>query len=277
MHAPASGPVVWHTGRLGSGQLGAPSATHETHTCVVGLQFGVTPPQSAAPRQPTHTPPPDVVSQSGRDVGQREASVAVHTPHAPLGRHSGVAAPHSPLLAQARQVAVAPSHTGCVAGQAPAFPGAQVAQVPPAVQTGVCAGHSASRLHVRHTWAVPSQIGAAPVQSEFATQPAHWPALTSHTAVAPVHIVLFAAEQVPQAPVGWQAGVAPPQSASPPHGRQACVAPSQAGVVPPHCAATTQPTQVPLDGLHTGVAPVHVTMFVAEQAPHAPPGWQAGV
>jgi hypothetical protein len=110
------------------------------------------------------------------------------------------------------------------------------------------------------------------VQSEFATQPTHWPTLTSHTAVAPLHIFLFTAEHVPHAPVGWHAGVAPPQSASPLHPRQVCVVPSQAGVDPPHCAATMQPTQVPVDGLHTAVAPVHVAALVAEQAPHAPLG-----
>lgn len=151
VQAPARAPLVWHAGRLGSGQLGAPSVTQGTQTCVVALQFGVTPPQSASPRQPTHTPPPEAVSQSGRDVGQRELSAGVHAPHAPLGRHSGVAAPHSAFPAQARQVEVAPSQTGCAAGQAPALPGAQRAQVPAPVQTGVCAGHSASRLHGRHT------------------------------------------------------------------------------------------------------------------------------
>ncbi|MES1164709.1 MAG: hypothetical protein ABUR63_03040, partial [Verrucomicrobiota bacterium] len=125
VHAPASAPVVWQTGRLGSGQLGAPSAAHGTHTCVVTLQFGVTPPQSASPRHPTQAPPPDAVSQSGRDVGQRDVSAAVQTPHAPLGRHSGAPTPHSVLPVHARQVEVAPSQTGCAAGQAPGLPGAQ--------------------------------------------------------------------------------------------------------------------------------------------------------
>jgi hypothetical protein len=151
VQAPASAPVVWHTGRLGSGQLGAPSVTHGTHTCLVALQLGVTPPQSASPTQPTHAPPPDAVSQSGREAGQCDVSAAVQTPQPPLGRQSGVAAPHSLFPAHARQVEVVPSHTGCVAGQAPAFPGAQTAQAPAAVQKGACAGHSASRLQARHT------------------------------------------------------------------------------------------------------------------------------
>jgi hypothetical protein len=68
---------------------------------------------------------------------------------------------------------------------------------------------------------------------------------TSQAGVAPEHFVALVAEQTPHEPLGWQAGVAPPQSASLAQARQVCVAALQAGVVPPHCAAETQGTQVP--------------------------------
>jgi hypothetical protein len=49
-----------------------------------------------------------------------------------------------------------------------------------------------------------------------------------------VHWVVLPAEHWPQAPEGWQAGVAPPQSLSPAQARQAWTDVSQTGVVPPH-------------------------------------------
>jgi hypothetical protein len=52
---------------------------------------------------------------------------------------------------------------------------------------------------------------------------------------------------------------------------------SQVGVAPAHCALVTHPTQVPAAVLQTGVAPEHRAVFVAEQAPHAPLDWHAGV
>ena len=45
---------------------------------------------------------------------------------------------------------------------------------------------------------------------------------------------------------------------------------SQAGAVPPHWAAPRQPTQLAVDGLQTGVAPVHWLALLAEQLPQAP-------
>ena len=47
----------------------------------------------------------------------------------------------------------------------------------------------------------------------------------------------FAAEHSPQAPLVWQAGVAPPHSPSPAHARHVCVAPLQTGVVPEQAVA----------------------------------------
>ena len=77
-------------------------------------------------------------------------------------------------------------------------------------------------------------------------------------------------EHWPQAPDGWQAGLAPPHSLSPAHERQACVVVLQTGVVPPHCAFETHGTHVAVATSHAGVAPLQREVFVAEQMPHAP-------
>jgi len=63
--------------------------------------------------------------------------------------------------------------------------------------------------------------------------------------VAPAQAVALVAEHWPQAPEGWQAGVAPPHSPSPAQPRQVCVPRLQIGVGPPHCAFDRQGTQVP--------------------------------
>jgi len=51
----------------------------------------------------------------------------------------------------------------------------------------------------------------------------------------------------------------------------------QTGVTPPHSAFELQLTQVPVGTLHAGIAPVQRVVLVAEQTPHAPDGWHAGV
>ena len=70
------------------------------------------------------------------------------------------------------------------------------------------------------------------VVSQMGLVPPHWEALVQETQVpvdglqpetGPLHLVVLVAEQTPQTPLGWQAGVAPPQSASDPQPRQACV------------------------------------------------------
>jgi len=53
------------------------------------------------------------------------------------------------------------------------------------------------------------------------------------------------AEHWPQAPDGWQAGVAPPHSPSPAQARQVWVATLQIGVVLPHSAFDRHGTQTP--------------------------------
>ena len=59
-----------------------------------------------------------------------------------------------------------------------------------------------------------------------------------------MHWVAFDSEHWPHAPVGWQAGVAPPHSPSPAHARQVCVVVLHTGVVPEHCAFDVHGTQV---------------------------------
>jgi hypothetical protein len=152
------------------------------------------------------------------------------------------------------------------------FVAEQVPQAPPGWQAGVVPGQSPSLLHARQVWVVGSQVGVAPAHCDAITQVTQLPEEVSQAAVVPVHFVVFVAEQVPQAPLGWQAGVAPPHSPSPLQPRQACVVGSQVGVAPAHWALDTQPTQVPVGTLQTGVVPVQWTVFVDEQPPHAPLG-----
>ena len=95
--------------------------------------------------------------------------------------------------------------------------------------------------------------------------------------MAPVQRLPLPSEHWPQAPDGWQAGVAPPHSPSPAHARQVCVARLQTGVMPPHCAFDVQGTQTPAAASQTGVAPPQRLALVAEQTPQAPLGSQAGV
>src|SRR5438270_378233 len=101
-----------------------------------------------------------------------------------------------------------------------------------------------------------SQCGALAGQCELsvAVQAAHAP-LGRQRGAAPVQAVVLPAEHWPQAPEGWQAGVAPPQSASPAQARQTCAVTLHTGVVPPHWASDVQATQVPGPTSHAGVAP----------------------
>lgn len=224
MQAPANGPVVWHAGRAGSGQLGGPSDAQPMHVCVVDEHTGVVPPQSALPRQLTQTPPPPDVSHSGVAAPQRLVSVVVHAAQAPDGRQTGDFGSQSELDAQLRHVCEPVSQTGRVPAQselathsthrfvvvsqalwaaahAPGFPDAQATQEPLA-HTGVAPPHSPSAVQLRHACVAPSQTGAAPVQSAAATQVTHEPLVVSHSGVAPVHEVTFVTEQAPHAPFG---------------------------------------------------------------------------
>jgi hypothetical protein len=150
-------------------------------------------------------------------------------------------------------------------------------QAPLPWQAGVAPPQSASPPQARHRWVVVLQTGVVPPHSAFVSQLAQTPRATLQTGIAPEHLVLFVAEQTPQAPPGWQAGVAPPQSASPPQARHVWVDVLQTGVVPPHSALETHGTQLPTVVLQTGVAAVHLVPLLAEHWPQAPPGSQAGV
>jgi len=61
----------------------------------------------------------------------------------------------------------------------------------------------------------------------------------------PVQAIELEAEHWPQAPPGWQAGVAPPHSESPPQARHVWNAASQTGVAPEQSASARHGTQVP--------------------------------
>jgi hypothetical protein len=109
------------------------------------------------------------------------------------------------------------------------------------LQTGVRPPHWALEVHGTQVAEAASQTGVAPRQREA-----------------------LLAEQMPQVPLGWQAGVAPPQSESSEQARQVCVAVLQIGVVPPHCAFDVHGTQVPPPVKQTGVAPPQSALLVAE-------------
>jgi hypothetical protein len=131
-------------------------------------------------------------------------------------------------------------------------------------------------VQARQVFVVVSQTGFVPPHCALASQLRQLPAATSHSAVGPLQAPLFVAEQTPQAPLAWQAGVAPPQSLSAPQARQVCVAMLQTGVAPPHWALLAQPTHVPVAASHVDVAPPQRPAFVAEHWPHEPPGWHTG-
>jgi hypothetical protein len=71
--------------------------------------------------------------------------------------------------------------------------------------------------------------------------------------------------------------VAPPHWPSLVQPTQACVARSQTGVSPRHWALLVHATHVPVATSHAAAPPPQREAFVAEQAPQAPLGWQAGV
>jgi hypothetical protein len=62
--------------------------------------------------------------------------------------------------------------------------------------------------------------------------------------VAPPHALALVAEHWPHAPLDWQAGVAPLQSASAAQARQVCVVVLHTGFVPPHWASDVHGTHV---------------------------------
>jgi hypothetical protein len=134
-----------------------------------------------------------------------------------------------------------------------------------------------SAVQPRHTWNEGSQIGAPPEQSASARHPTQVPDVAWQTGVDPLHAAVLPSEHWPQAPLVWQAGVAPPQSASPAQARQACVVVLHTGAVPPHCAFDVHGTQTAPPTSQAGVAAEHCEALLAEHWPQAPLVWQAGV
>jgi hypothetical protein len=118
-------------------------------------------------------------------------------------------------------------------------------QAPEDSQAGVEPPHSLSPAQARQTWVAVLQTGLVPPHSALLMQLTQVPLGTSQAGVVPVHLVVLVAEQIPQAPEAWQAGVAPLQSASPAQPRQVWLLPSQTGVVPEQSAFARQRTQVP--------------------------------
>jgi hypothetical protein len=170
--------------------------------------------------------------------------VAEHWPHDPPGWQAGTAPPHSESVAQARQAWVIMLHTGVLpphwaserhgthfavgvkhTGVAPPHLVALVAehwaQAPLPWQAGVALEHSASEPHARQTCVAVLQTGVVPPHWAFDVQGTQVAPAVSHADVAPVHAVALVAEHWAQAPLPWQAGVAPPQSVSPAQARHA--------------------------------------------------------
>jgi hypothetical protein len=145
-------------------------------------------------------------------------------------------------------------------------------QAPVGWQAGVVPPHSPSAAQARQVCVAVLHTGVVPPHCAFDVHGTQTPAATLQAGVAPMQSVALVAEQTPQAPDVWQAGVEPPQSPSPAHARQVCVAALQIGVAPPHCAFDTHETQTPPAVKQTGVVPPHCALLVAEHWPQAPPG-----
>jgi hypothetical protein len=107
--------------------------------CVATLQIGVEPPHWAFDRHGTQVA--DAVKQTGVAPLHALALVAEHWPHAPDAWQAGVAPPHSPSPAQARQVCV------------------------PVLQTGAVPPHWAFDTHGTHVPVGVLQAGVAPLQA----------------------------------------------------------------------------------------------------------------
>jgi hypothetical protein len=287
----------------------------------LGSHAGVPPWQSVSPVQGRHVPV--AVLQTGFVPLHAEAFVAEHWPQAPEDSHAGVLPPQSTSPAQARHVCVAPLQTGVVPLQSAfavqrthtpavashtgvppvhfvALPAEHWPHAPDGSQAGVAPPHSPSPPQARHVCVAPLQMGVVPLQSAFAVQRTHTPAVVSHTGVPPVHFVVLPAEHWPHAPDGSHAGVVPPHSPSPPQARQVRNAGSQMGVepaqspfarqpthvfvvvlqigvAPPHVVLPTHSTHVAAPTSHAGVAPPQWVVFDAEHSPHAPLARHTGV
>ncbi|HVR01005.1 MAG TPA: hypothetical protein VMT47_02640 [Polyangia bacterium] len=158
-----------------------------------------------------------------------------------------------------------------------AFEAEHAPQAPLGWHAGVAPPQSASAAQARHLFVPVSQTGFVPPHCASLVHERHVPVAASQPGVGPVHFELFVAEHTPHAPLGSHAGVAPAHSLSAAQARHTCAVTSHVGVAPPHCALVRHPTQLPTGTSQTEVAPTQRRALLAEQAPHEPPGWQAGV
>jgi hypothetical protein len=142
---------------------------------------------------------------------------------------TGVTPPQSSRPRQATQTPTPDetSQRGFVAGQWVVSSVVQAAQAPVGRQIGASALQSALLPQARQVCEPRSQTGVVPPHCAFDTQATQVPLVVLQTGVAPVQRVALVAEQMPQAPEGWQAGIAPPHSLSPAQPRQVWVAMSQ--------------------------------------------------
>ena len=137
-------------------------------------------------------------------------------------------------------------------------------QAPELWQAGVAPPQSVSPAQARQVCVVVLHTGLVPPHSALLIQLTQVPLGTSQVGVVPVHLLVLVAEQVPQAPDAWQAGVAPLQSPSPPQLRQLWEPPSQTGVVPLQSALARQRTHLPAAASQSGVPAVHWVLLFTE-------------
>ncbi len=175
-----------------------------------------------------------------------------------VGSHTGdVAVVHAAPERQPTHVPVPTSQVGVAPVQDVALVLEHAPHAPVGSHAGVAPPQSTSAAHGRQVWVVVLQTGFVPPHWAFVVHEAHVPVAVSQVAVGPVHFETFDAEQTPHAPVGSQAGVAPPHSPSPEQPRHVCVVASHVGVVPLQFAFEVQPTHTPAVASHTEVAPAH--------------------
>jgi hypothetical protein len=293
-HSPHA-PDAWQAGVAPPHSV---SPAQARQALVAPSQTGRAPEHCPFEVQATQTPRP--TSQAGVAPVQWALFAAEHSPHAPDAWQAGVAPLQSVSAAHARQACDVASHTGAVpphwasvrhethvpeavrqSGVAPEHRLALVDEhwphVPDGWQAGVAPPHSLSPAQPRQVWNVPSHFGEAAGQSASARQVTQLPLAAWQRGLAPVHSAAFVAEHWPHAPLDWQAGADALHSPSPAQPRQTWAVVLHTGVTPPHSALEMQFTHVPLATLQAGIDPLQRVVFVAEQTPHAPDGWQAGV
>jgi hypothetical protein len=174
------------------------------------------------------------------------------------------------LPALVRQNGVAPVHSAALVAE-------HWPQAPDGWHAGVVPEHSPSPAQPRQLWNAGSHLGVEAGQSVSARHATQLPLDARQSGRVPVHCVVLLAEHWPHAPDGWHAGVVPEHSPSPAQPRHVCATTLHTGVAPPHSAFDTQFTHVPEATLHAGMLPVHRVVLLAEQTPHEPFGWHAGV